>query len=122
LSLLTPQENSRLNPQEPSRLRNGRFAKGFSGNPRGPKAYLLKQAAIQKRAAGLLKALVTELGGRLSPVDLAFAESACAMLAKSAFIDKPERRVWLTNHALKIIDRLRGARPKRAPSLEEFGL
>jgi hypothetical protein len=52
----------------------------------------------------LLKALVSELG-KLSAVDLAFAEQACSMLAKASVSDRHRDR--LTLKAGRIIDRLR---------------
>jgi hypothetical protein len=121
LSLQNSQAKAEVFDQEPSRLSNGRFARGHSGNPRGPQVYHARQEAARKHSAVLLKALVAELG-KLSPVDLAFAEQATAMLAKASISDRQRDR--LTGKAGKIIDRLReryGSK-KPQPSLEEFGL
>jgi hypothetical protein len=117
-----PQVNHQVISHEPSRLSNGRFARGHSGNPHGPKVYLERQAASKAHAAELLKALAAELGGKLSAVDLAFASQAAAMLAKAHYSEK--HRVHLTTKAGAIIDRLRARYPakKRLPSLRELGL
>jgi hypothetical protein len=100
---------------EPNRLANGRWAKGFSGNKSGAKVFAARQAAAKKHADTLLKALVDELGRKLSAVDMAFADQACAMLAKATYSEK--RRVYLTNQAHQIIDRLRERYGDRKRSL-----
>jgi hypothetical protein len=101
-----------------ARLANGRFARGYSGNPRGPQVYHARQQAARKHSAALLKALVAELG-KLSPVDLAFAEAACDMLAKAQVSDRQRDR--LTLKASKIIDRLRERyAPQKADPLDAY--
>jgi hypothetical protein len=96
----------------PSRRLNGRFAKGYSGNPQGHKTFAANQALIRKHAADLLKALCAELSGKLSAVDLAFAEQAALMLAKAQFSEK--HRVHLTTKAGGIIERLRERYPSHS--------
>jgi hypothetical protein len=122
MSSLNQHGNSHDVQHEPNRLANGRWAKGFSGNKNGAKAFLARQAAARKHAATLLKALRDELGGKLTAVDLAFAEQAALMLAKAQISEK--RRVYLTREAHSIIDRLRDRYParKRALTLKELGL
>jgi hypothetical protein len=121
LSLQNSQVKAHVFDQEQSRLANGRFARGHSGNPRGPQVYHARQQAARKHSATLLKALVAELG-KLSPVDLAFAEQATAMLAKASISDRQRDR--LTLKAGRIIDRLREryAQKPQPKSLEEYGL
>jgi hypothetical protein len=100
---------------EPNRLANGRWARGQSGNPRGAKVFAARQAAARKHAAVLLKALLDELGSKLSAVDRAFADQACTMLSRATYSEK--RRVYLTNQAHQIIDRLRERYGDRKRSL-----
>jgi hypothetical protein len=129
LSLLEPQskpQSSTAGHAGPPRRINGRFAKGYSGNPAGHRTFAANQAAVKAHAATLLKALLDELYGKVSAVDLAFAEQAAAMLARAAISDK--KRVWLTNNAQSIIERLRerypvpAAKRGRLPTLKELGL
>jgi hypothetical protein len=109
-------------PSGPARRINGRFAKGYSGNPAGHATFAARQAAARKHADVLLKALLDELGSKPSAVDYAFAQQAALMLAKANVSEK--RRVYLCNQAHMIIDRLRARYPakKRLPSLKDFGL
>jgi hypothetical protein len=104
-----------------NRLKNGRFSKGFSGNPRGSLAFFERQQAARKHADELLAALRAELP-KLSAVDLAFAMQATAMLAKASISDK--HRAHLTTKAGAIIKGLREryARPERRPTRKELGL
>ena len=128
MSLVEPQsktQSATRSPAGPARRINGRFAKGYSGNPAGHRTFAANQAAVKAHAATLLKALLDELSGKVSAVDLAFAEQAAAMLAKATVSEK--KRVWLTNNAHSIIDRLRerypaAAKRRRLPTLEEYGL
>jgi hypothetical protein len=128
LSLQNQHENQRSPRQDSTgerlsnRLKNGRFSKGFSGNPRGSLAFFERQQAARKHADELLEALKAELGGKLSAVDLAFAMQATAMLAKASISEK--HRVHLTTKAGAIIKGLREryARPDRRPTRKELGL
>jgi hypothetical protein len=121
LSTTAPQPKSQATPQAsagPSRRLNGRFAKGYSGNPQGHKTFAANQALIRKHSADLLRALCAELGSKLTAVDAAFAEAACDMLAKAQISEK--HRVHLTTKAGAIIERLRERYPgrkKAAPTL-----
>jgi hypothetical protein len=115
-------QDSPSGPAGPSRRLNGRFAKGYSGNPQGHKTFAANQALIRKHAGELLKALCAELSGKLTAVDLAFAEQAALMLAKAQMSEK--HRVHLTTKAGGIIERLRERYPARKrsappPSLQE---
>jgi len=123
LSLLEPHtkpQSSKPVQQAPNRRINGRFAKGYSGNPAGHKTFAATQALIRKQADALLKALRDELGSKVSAVDLAFAEQAALMLSKASYSEK--RRVYLTTKAGAIIERLRARYPRsgRTPSLGEI--
>jgi hypothetical protein len=127
LSLHRQHENQQSSPQDSAgeklsnRLKNGRFSKGFSGNPRGSLAFFERQQAARKHADELLAALRAELPN-LSAVDLAFAMQATAMLSKAAISDK--HRAHLTTKAGAIIERLRArySRPQQRPSRKELGL
>jgi hypothetical protein len=126
LSLLEPQSKPQSSATGPARRINGRFAKGYSGNPTGHATFAARQAAAQREADAIFKALCDELAGKLSVVDLAFARQAAAMLAKASISEK--HRVHLTTKAQIIIDRLRerypapAAKRGRLPTLKELGL
>jgi hypothetical protein len=122
LQPLAAQTKAQSNAAGPARRINGRFAKGYSGNPAGHKTFAANQALAQKRSAELFRALIAELGGKVSAVDMAFASQAAAMLAKAEISTK--HRVHLTTKAGAIIDRLRARYPqsKRIPTLKELGL
>jgi hypothetical protein len=124
LQPLAPQSKAQTNPSGaagPPRRINGRFAKGYSGNPAGHKTFAANQALARKHADQILAALRAELP-KLSAVDLAFAMQASAMLAKAAISEK--HRAHLTTKASAIIRELRErySQPKRIPTLKELGL
>jgi hypothetical protein len=115
------QTKAQIKPSGPARRINGRFAKGYSGNPQGHKTFAANQALARKHADEILAALRAELP-KLSAVDLAFAMQAAAMLAKASISEK--HRAHLTAKAASIIERLRErySQPKRIPTLKELGL
>ena len=123
MSALAAQSKTQIKPSGaagPSRRINGRFAKGYSGNPAGHKTFAANQALIRKHAAELLKALRDEFSGKLSAVDLVFAEQAALMLAKAQISEK--HRVHLTTKAGAIIERLRERYPARKQSVPTLSL
>jgi hypothetical protein len=66
----------------PSRLSNGRWAKGTSGNPSGHPSSLVEPS--KRKQATLFAAIVDDFGGELSPLHQEYAALASRQLVRAA--------------------------------------
>jgi hypothetical protein len=95
-----------------SRLSNGRWAKGTSGNPSGHAASLVEPC--KRRQATLFAAIVDDFGGELSPLHQEYARLASRQLARAARTKDDAVAVRLTNGAAKLLDLIRQGRERKA--------
>ena len=95
-----------------SRLPNGRWAKGTSGNPSGHTASLVEPS--KRKQATLFAAIVDDFGGELSPLHQEYAALASRQLARAARTRDDAIAARLCNTASKLLDLIRQGRERKA--------
>lgn len=113
--------DAQVREQDIARLRNGRFAKGHSGNPRGHKTFFEKLERQKVRERELYTAIVAETGAT-SALQLTLARAAAKGFARADFIEKPGEVLALTRNAAQLCDRIRAsvAAAKAAKPISAF--
>lgn len=100
-----------------TRLPNGRYPKGVSGNPKRHQQWLERERQRIAYEKQLLGDIIAECG-ELSALDLGFARQAAAMLASATFRKgKADVMMRLTWRAMQLVERLKvSAKARQAAS------